>query len=218
MVLGGNSHRWKPWGEHAILPLPHPSFQGLDSLHKAALYCLGNTTYSMGLSAKCVKQGYFMHLSGSYKFKWDFSAQPDEGLRCVLLPSSRFFLLLKFTSRNRVGSFLRFVPVRKWFGANSASLGSSSEPGWWYTQVQEEPVTQPGSWLLRLSKYVTALWNLCPHKLPPCLCDPDISRSLGNEGNLKYPRSTFYGINLTVPSALEIWGICKDALLPLATW
>lgn len=38
------------------------------------------------------------------------------------------------------GSCLKFVAVKKWFHANSSSLGSSSESSWWNTQMQKEPV------------------------------------------------------------------------------
>jgi len=70
-----------------------------------------------------------------------------------------------------------------------------------------------GYWSSHDSKCITALWNLGPHKHIPWLHSFEISRTLGNRENLKYHSSTFYGINLRVPSACESWGICEDALL-----
>lgn len=113
------------------------------------------------------------------------------------------------------GSCLKFVAVKKWFHANSSSLGSSSESSWWNTQMQKEPVAlclRSGSWNSPSAARYCEIWgqaNCLPHF-------SEISRSLGNEGNLEYPSSTFYGINVRMPSAFESWGICEDTLLCLA--
>lgn len=102
-----------------------PSSQGGDVLHKVELYCLTDWTYLMCLPNKCIKEGLCLYLNTSKKSKQDFSVSPEGGLTSL-------------TDFSYCWDSLKIVDLWMWFEDNSASMRSSCESFWLYTQVQEE--------------------------------------------------------------------------------